>query len=127
MHADSFMLTTAIEAKEKRDVATMDVKGACPHVTKDDFTVITFVHDRVDVMCRRDKGLQEQIVDEGGHKVLYLVLNKALCGTVKASLLWCNLLTSTLVKYSFRLHPYDLCVANTIINEKTMYDNLACR
>ena len=118
VHADSFMLTTAIEAKEKRDTATADIKGACLHATQDDFTVIKFVDDQVDIMCRIDEAFREHVVDEGGHKALYLVLNKALCGTVKASLLWHNLLTSNLVQHGFKLNPYDLCVANAIINKK---------
>ena len=88
------------------------------HATQDDFTVIKFVDDQVDIMCRIDEAFREHVVYEGGHKALYLVLNKALCGTVKASLLWHNLLTSTLVQYGFKLNPYDLCVANAIINDK---------
>ena len=45
------MLATAIEAKEKRDIATADIKGVCLHATQDDCTVIKFVDDQVDVMC----------------------------------------------------------------------------
>ena len=127
VHTDSFMLATAIEAKKKRDTATADIKGSHLHATQYDFTVVKFVHDQVDLTCRTEKVFQERVVNEGGHEILYLVLDKASRGTVKVFLVWCDLLISTLAECGFKLNPYDLCVANAIFNKKTTCENLACR
>ena len=44
-HADSFMLETSIEAKERRQVGTRDVSRAFLHASQKDFTVIKFVNE----------------------------------------------------------------------------------
>ena len=41
-HANLFVFTAAIEAKEGRDAATYNIKGVCLHEEQDDFTVIKF-------------------------------------------------------------------------------------
>ena len=43
-------------------------------------------------------------------------LNKALYGTLRASLLFWRNLTTNLKKWRFTLNPYDECVANQMIN-----------
>ena len=48
---DSFMLTTAAEAKEGRHNATAKIKGVCLYVEQDDFTVNNFFEEKVDEMC----------------------------------------------------------------------------
>ena len=41
--------------------------------------------------------------------------SKAMYGTLKAALLWYNLLAETLTKEGFEVNPYDPYVANKII------------
>ena len=41
---------------------------------------------------------------------------RALYGCLESALLWYNLYYTTLVDMGFKLNPYDLCVANKIIN-----------
>ena len=106
VHTDSFMLVTAIEAKERRDVGTGDVQGACLHAKQKDFTVLKFVNEQVDIMCEIDKKCIDYVTYEKQNKVLYLMLSKALCGTLTASLLWFELLTSTLIHHNFKLNPH---------------------
>ena len=118
VYTDSVMLTSAIDAFEGRVVGTGDIKGAYLHTPQDDFTVIKFIGEQVDIMCSISSEYLQYIVMENGKKVLYLMLNHALYGTVRAALLWYNLLTSTLLKMGFKLNPYDLCVANSTINGK---------
>jgi hypothetical protein len=48
--------------------------------------------------------------------VLYVQLQKALHGTVRAALLFWQRLTEVLVGWGFVVNPYDWCVANKIIN-----------
>jgi hypothetical protein len=50
--------------------------------------------------------------------VLYIVLKKALYGTLRAALLFGRRLSAQLTEWGFEANPYDSCVANKIINEK---------
>ena len=47
---------------------------------------------------------------------MYVELRKALYGTLKAALLFWELLSSTLEKWGFESNPYDACVMNKNIN-----------
>jgi hypothetical protein len=49
--------------------------------------------------------------------VIYVILNRALYGTLQAALLFWQNLSSQLEKWGFVIKP-DFCVANTIINGK---------
>ena len=48
--------------------------------------------------------------------MLYVQLKKALYGTLQAALLFCRLLSDTLVGWGFTINPYNQCVANIEIN-----------
>lgn len=117
LHADSVMITSAIEEHEARVVGTSDIKGAYLHANQDDFTVMRFMSEQVDVMCKINKVHKEYVATEKGRKTLYLI-SRALHGTVRAVLLWHRLLTSTLLDIGFKLNPHDLCIVNNIINNK---------
>ena len=62
-----------------------------------------------------DGSHEDYVVAEGSAKVLYLVLNKALCGAAKKVLLCHDLLTDTLVECAFKLNPRDQCAANAMV------------
>ena len=51
-----------------------------------------------------------------GKPVLYAQLRKALYGTLRAALLFWQLLSKKLVEWGFTINPYDWCVANKTIN-----------
>jgi len=55
---------------------------------------------------------------EGKNRVLYLMLSKALYGTLTAAILWYEILTDTLLADGFKLNPYNLCIMNKDINGK---------
>jgi hypothetical protein len=44
--------------------------------------------------------------------VLYVIIAKALCGTLKAGLLFWEHLSSKLTSWGFEMNPYDRCVVN---------------
>ncbi len=115
---DALMLSLMIDAFEHRDVATADVVGAYLNAEMLDFVLLRLVGDTVDIMCRVNPRYSSFVVMEGGKKVLYLRLLKALYGCVKSALLWYELFTGTLQKMGFELNPYDPCVANKTINNK---------
>ena len=65
---------------------------------------------------RIDPNYSQYIQYEGGRKVIYTELDKALYGTMQAALLFWKRITNFLVdKLGFTINPYDACVANRII------------
>jgi hypothetical protein len=54
------------------------------------------------------------IVDRKGTPILYVKLQKALYGLMRASLLFYRKLRKELEDYGFEINPYDPCVANRV-------------
>jgi hypothetical protein len=59
---------------------------------------------------------ERYIVIKGGQRVLYVLLLKALYGTMHAALLFWRKLTSKLQEWGFEMNPHDPCVANKMMN-----------
>ena len=81
------------------------------------------IHVRMDgelaeLMAKIDPGLYEKyMVREPGKKpAIYMVLNKALYGTLQAALLFWKDLSGALQEWGYTINPYDRCVANKIVN-----------
>ena len=115
---DALMLTIIVDAYEQRDVATADVVGAYLKAFMTDFVVMKFSDESVDILCELNKKHKQFVTIEGGKRVLYVRLVKALYGCVKSALLWYDLFSSALVDMGFELNPYDPCVANCNIEGK---------
>ena len=60
------------------------------------------------------------IVQEIGKKVIYVQLLMAMYGTLTTPILWYQLFSDTLISKGFTINPYDLCVANKIVNDKQL-------
>jgi len=58
------------------------------------------------------------LTKENGVSVLYLEILKALYGMMVSSLLFYWKLRKDLEQLGFKVNPYDICVANKMINEK---------
>jgi len=57
------------------------------------------------------------VTTENGQKVIYVILQKALYGTLQAAyLFWENLSKYLTEELGFVINPYDACVANKVIN-----------
>jgi hypothetical protein len=116
---ESVMLSCVIDAKENRDVGTVDLPGAFMQADMEDTVHMKLEGKMAELMVRIDPKLYRQYVQvEKGREVLYVVLKKALYGTLKAALLFWKKLSSQLKKWGFVINPYDSCVANKIINGK---------
>ena len=114
---ESIVLTLVIEALEERDVAVVDVPGAYLHAELEDETVLLVLRDElVDIMCEVSSEYKRYVEYRKGKKILYLRVLRALYGCLESALLWYNLYSTTLQKMSFKLNPYDSCVANKMIN-----------
>jgi hypothetical protein len=118
MSNDAFMIQMMINAIEGRDVAFADVAGAYLHAHMTEFVAMRITGAEVDIMCKLNPEWEEFVTIENGKRVLYVRLNKALYGCVQSALLWYKLFTTTLEGMGFEVNPYDMCVANAVINGK---------
>src|SRR5210317_1366865 len=121
---ESVFLTSVIEAHEGRDVTTVDIPNAF---------IQTKIENEADKVVMRMRGkLAEYLVliapqiykpyevFENGKKVLYCEAQNAIYGTLKAALLFYKKLLKDLIEFGFEINPYDVCVANKMINGKQM-------
>ena len=125
MSTDALILSIIIDVDERHDLGTADVAGAFLKAFMDDFVVMKFNGESVDMLCDMDPRHTEFVVYKNGTKVLYVRLIKALVrlikalyGCVKSALLWYNLFHNNLIEMSFVLNPYDSCKANCMIGGK---------
>jgi hypothetical protein len=113
---ESVMMSCAIDAKEERDVATVDIPGAFMQADMDEVVHVKLEGTMAELMVRLDPKLYRQYIqDENGKPVLYAKLNKALYGTLRAALLFWKLLSKQLQEWGFIINPYDWCVANKLV------------
>ena len=112
---DAFFITGLIDAKEDRDTAVTDIKGAYLNASMKDEVLMKITGREAELFCEIDPSLEEFMVEIKGQKVLYVQLDKALYGCVQSALLWYELYSTTLQEMGFTLNPYDLCVANAEI------------
>ena len=115
---DSIFLTSIKDAHEERDVAVTDIKGAYLNAKMKGEVIMRITGKEVDLFLEIDPSLGEFVTWENGIKVLYVQLDKALYGCVQSALLWYELYSSTLVNLGFEINPYDMCVANSNIEER---------
>ncbi len=114
-------MTAAIDARENREVVTIDIPGAFLHATNDDYVVMRMNGTLTELMAKTDLKLyRKYLTDEKGKKVLYVRLQKALYGMMKSALLFYRKLISELKGMSFEENPYDPCVVNKMVNGSQM-------
>jgi hypothetical protein len=117
----SVFATAAIDAKENREVVTINTPGAFLHTTNEDYVVIRMNGMLAKLMAKTDPKLyQKYLTDEKGKKVLYLRLQKELYGMMKSALLFYRKLISEMKEMGFEVNPYDLCVVNKIVSGSQM-------
>ena len=120
---DSTILSCTIDAKERRQVATIDIPNA--------FIQTKVVDDKRKVIIRIRGPLVDMLVeiapevygpyvtyDKHGNKQLLVECQNALYGTMVASLLYYEKFTSSLKSEGYEMNPYDPCVWNKTINDK---------
>ncbi len=92
---ESLILSCVIDAIEKRDVATCDIPGAFMQSDMKGKVVMKLEGVMAEVILKIDpKKDKKFMVQENGKDVIYVMLTKALYGTLQAALLfWQNLLT----------------------------------
>ncbi len=114
-------MTATINAKEKQKVVTIDIPGAFLHADNEDYAVMKMNGVLAELMVKMDPKIYPKYVTiEKGRQVLYLRLQKALYGMMKSALLFYRKLIKELKEMGFEINPYDLCVANKLVDGKQM-------
>ncbi len=74
-------VTSTIDARENREVVTINIPGAFLHATNKDYVIMQMNGTLAKLMAQMDPKLcRKYLVDKIGKKVLYLRLQKALYG-----------------------------------------------
>ena len=116
---ESLLLSCVIDAAEGRDVATVDIPGAFMQADMDETVHVRMEGRMAELIVKLDPKLYRPfIIHEKGKPVLYAELLKALYGTLRAALLFWELLSRQLIQWGFVVNPYDWCVANKTVNGK---------
>jgi hypothetical protein len=116
---ESVMLSITIDTMEECDVATVDILGAFIQADIDEVVHVRFEGEIAEMLVVMDPKLYRKYIrDENGKAVLYFELLKALCGTLRAALLFWKLLSGKLILWGFTINPYEWCVANMMIYGK---------
>ena len=86
---ESVFVTATIDAKEKREVVTIDIPGAFLHADNDDYVIMKMNGSLAELMDKTDPKIYHKYVTiEKGMWVLYLRLQKALYGMMKNTLIF---------------------------------------
>ena len=110
---EAVMLSCVIDAEERRHVAFLDIPGAFMQVDMDEVVHMRLEGKMTELLVRIDPTkYQKYVVIENGKPVIYVMLKKALYGTLRAALLFWQRLSSQLEAWGFKPNPYDPCVMN---------------
>ena len=96
----------------------MDIPGAFLQADNDEFILMLLQGKLAEMMVQIDPELYQKyiITSPRGQPMLYVKLNKALYGLLRSALLFYKKLVSELEDMGFVLNPYDLCVANRMVD-----------
>eukprot|EP00957_Ditylum_brightwellii_P074990 5699034-Ditylum_brightwellii.AAC.1 len=119
---EAVLLTSVIDTKEGRDVATTYITVAYLNANMDDEVIMMMEGRLVELMAQTVPELYTKYLGVGKNSkpMLYLILQKALYGCLKSALIFYNKLVGDLKELGFEVNPYDLCVANKMISGKQM-------
>ena len=102
------------------DVPNTFVQAPIPD---DNEKVIMKIRGRlVDILVEIDHDKYSPFVYETGKaekdRILYVKMKKALYGMLKASILYYKKFKKDIENIGYKVNPYDICVANKLLNKK---------
>jgi hypothetical protein len=115
---ESVMITATIDAHEGRDVAVVDVPGAFLSADMDEYVIMTIKGRLAELMVKAAPNIYRKYItlDANNQPILYVKLQKALYGCLRCTLLFYEKLVGDLKSQGSELNPYDLRVANKVID-----------
>ena len=114
---EAVLLTSVIDAKEGRDVMTLDIPNSFIQTQNepDKDGKCIFMKTKgvlVDMLIELDPvKYKNKVVHKRGEKVLYLLVLKAIYRLLKSAMLFTKL-QRDLERIGFKINPYGPCVAN---------------
>jgi hypothetical protein len=116
---EAILITGVIDAKQKRDVMTLDIPNAFVQtpIPKGGEKIIMKIRGRlVDLLLEICPGVYDDyVVYEGKNKVLYVKMLMALYGMLISSILYYKKFRKDIESIGFEVNPYDICVANRTV------------
>eukprot|EP00957_Ditylum_brightwellii_P156405 11903885-Ditylum_brightwellii.AAC.1 len=111
---ESIIITSVINVKEGKDVATTNIPGAYLNADMDDYVVMVLEGKLAELLVKTAPNIYRKYLGVGKDNklVLYVQLQKALYSCLKSALLFYKRLLEDLQEYGFVDNPYDPCVAN---------------
>jgi hypothetical protein len=106
---EALFLSFAIDAHERRHVATVDIEGAYLHADMTSDVVIELDPVISTILTEVDPGYKSFMTQEGK---LFVKLDKALYGCVESAKLFYEHISRSLTDYGYVRNPYDICVFN---------------
>ena len=118
---EAIFITSIIDAKEKREVAVVDLPGVFLHADNDQ-DVIIFMGGRLAELMSliAPQTYQKNVKIEEGQKVLHVKVQKASYSMLQSAPLLYKKLRGDLESRGFEINPYNPCVANKMVNSKHM-------
>jgi len=112
-------ITAAIAASKGRYVRCYDVPSTFVNTDVDKNVLMVLKGELAEMMVHIAPQIYRKhiTVDGKGSPVLYVKLQKALYGLMRASLLFYRKLRKELEEYRFVVNPYDPCVANKSVGD----------
>jgi hypothetical protein len=114
---ESTFITAAIAVHEHRVVRCYDIPSAFVNTDVDKDMLMALKGELAEMMIKIAPQVYRKYVtvDRKGTLTLYVKLQKALYGLMRASLFFYRKLRKELESYGFKINPYDPCVANKTI------------
>jgi hypothetical protein len=111
---ESTFITGAIAASERRKVRCYNIPSAFINTDVDKDVLMVLKGELAEMMIQIAPQVYRKYVtvDKKGTKLLYVKLQKALYGLMRASLLFYRKLQKEFEAYGLQVNPYDPCVAN---------------
>jgi len=113
-HLESVFLVAGISAWQHRKNRCFDIPSAFPTTDTDEEVIMVLKGELADYLIKMHPAIYQPfaIVDARGRTLLYVRLQKALYGLMRAALLFYRKFRGELERYGFVVNPYDPCVAN---------------
>ena len=117
---ESRFITASVAAHEHRKVRCYDIPSAFINMDVDKDVLMVLKGDLAEMMVQIAPQVYRKYVtvDKNGTPILYIKLQKALYGLMRASLLFYQKLRKELEEYGFKVNPYDPCVANKMMDSR---------
>jgi hypothetical protein len=117
---ESIFITSAIAASKKRHVRCYDIPSAFVNTDVDENVLMVLRGELAEMLVLIAPQIYRKhiAIDKKGTPILYVKLQKALYGLMRASLLFYRKLRKELEDFGFTVSPYDPCVANKDVGDR---------